>query len=274
MLLPVDSLVDPRLAAYRNLKDKELAREGRRFIAEGEQVVRRLLASTLATESLLVAQRKAAAIGPLVPAHIPVFFAPDAVIEQVIGFEFHSGVLACGVRPSGMALDKVLGEPSREIAGDSTLLVCPKITNLDNLGSLVRLAAGFGVTAMLLGRECCDPFFRHSVRISMGAVFKLPMVRCEDLAGDLRRLKTDWGYELLASVLADDAQPLAQARRRGNLAILVGGEADGLSAAQIALCDRRVTIPMRHGTDSLNVAVAAGIFLHHFVDICAGTRSN
>jgi tRNA G18 (ribose-2'-O)-methylase SpoU len=50
------------------------------------------------------------------------------------------------------------------------------------------------------------------------------------------------------------------------MAILVGGEPDGLSREEIALCDRRVTIPMRHGTDSLNVAVATGIFLHHFID--------
>ncbi|MGA2230765.1 MAG: RNA methyltransferase [Tepidisphaeraceae bacterium] len=266
MLLSVDSLLDPRLAPYRNLKDKELARDGRRFIAEGEQVVRRLLASTLQTESVLVAERKVAAIAPLTPPDVPVFSATDATIEQVIGFEFHSGVLACGIRPVNPTLEEVLGPAHAVSDPASTLLVCPKITNLDNIGSLVRLAAGFGVRAMLLGRECCDPFFRHSVRISMGAVFKLPMVRCEDLIADLRRLRADWGYELIATVLAADAEPLAKASRCGNVAILVGGEAEGLSREEIALCDRRVTIPMRHGTDSLNVAVATGIFLHHFID--------
>jgi tRNA G18 (ribose-2'-O)-methylase SpoU len=270
--MPVDFLDDPRLAPYRALKDKELARDGRRFIAEGELVVRRLLASGLRVESVLAARRKAAAIRPVIPPQTPLWIAPDAVIEKVIGFEFHSGVLACGVRPPPLTLDQALGPPLCPAPGAArrTLLICPKITNVENLGSLVRLAAAFGIEAMILGGQCCDPFFRQAVRVSMGAVFNLPIVRLADLAKGLRRLRQEWAFELAATVLSPDAQPLAAAGRRPNLALLLGGEADGLDAQTIALCDRRVTIPMRRGVDSLNVAVAAGIFLHHFVDQCAG----
>jgi len=256
----VDSLDDSRLAAYRNMKDRELARDGERFIAEGEQVVRRLLQSKLRTESVLIAERKAAAILPVVPAGVPVWVASDRLIESVIGFEFHSGVLACGVRPRAPEFHDIL-PPAPERA---TLMVCPKITNVENIGSLVRIAAGFGVTAMVLGEQCCDPFFRQSVRVSMGSVFVLPIARRSDLIADLPRLKSEWGFELMATVLSPDAEPLAKARRSERLAILLGGEADGLDAETVVLCDRRVTIPMKLGTDSLNVAVAAGIFLYHF----------
>jgi tRNA G18 (ribose-2'-O)-methylase SpoU len=262
----VHTLDDPRLSAYRDMKDKELARDGERFIAEGEQVVRRLLASRLRTESVLIAQRKAAAIAPLVPPDVPVWIASDALIESVIGFEFHSGVLACGIRPVPARLDELLPPPPLP----ATLMVCPKITNVENIGSLVRIAAAFGVTAMVLGEQCCDPFFRQSVRVSMGAVFKLPIARPRDLSAELRRLGNQSGFEILATVLSPDAEPLAAAKRSPRLAICFGGEADGLDAATIALCHRRVTIPMRLGLDSLNVAVAAGIFLYHFVDVCAG----
>jgi tRNA G18 (ribose-2'-O)-methylase SpoU len=246
------------------MKDRELARDGRRFIAEGEQVVRRLLASGLPVESVLIADRKAAAIGPMVPAGVPVWVASDELIERLIGFEFHSGVLACGIRPRPPELEEILPPASQP----ATLVICPKITNVENLGSLVRLSAAFGVSGLILGEQCCDPFFRQSVRVSMGAVFNLPIARRTDLASDLPRLRRDWGFELVATALAPDAEPLAAARRRARLALVFGGEADGLDGQTLALCDRRVTIPMRRGVDSLNVAVAAGIFLYHFIDLC------
>jgi tRNA G18 (ribose-2'-O)-methylase SpoU len=72
------------------------------------------------------------------------------------------------------------------------------------------------------------------------------------------------GVELAATVLEGDAQPLAGAARPPKLALLFGNEAQGLDPALVAACDRKITIPMRLGTDSLNVAVAAGIILHHF----------
>jgi tRNA G18 (ribose-2'-O)-methylase SpoU len=263
--LPIDSLDDPRVAPYRNMKDKELARDGGRFIAEGELVVRRLLAARFGVESLLISRRKADAILPVVPAGVPVWVADDETIRGVIGFEFHSGVLAVGVRPAGVTLDSALPKDKPEL----TLVVCPKVTNLENMGSIVRIAAAFGADAMLLGEQCCDPFFRQSVRVSMGAVFKLPIVPSRDIVHDLHRLKSDWQMERIATVLDDTAEPLATARRSRRVAIVFGSEADGLSPAQIAACDRRVTIPMKLGTDSLNIAVAAGIFMHHFTSVAA-----
>ena len=91
----IHSFDDPLLDFYRNMKEKELARQGDRFIAEGENVVRLLLKSSLAVESVLLSQCKADTIAPLVAEHIPVLIASDEIIHQVIGFEFHSGVMAC-----------------------------------------------------------------------------------------------------------------------------------------------------------------------------------
>jgi tRNA G18 (ribose-2'-O)-methylase SpoU len=268
-VIPINSLDDPCLALYRNLKDKELARDGGRFIAEGEQVVRRLLVSRVKVESLLVSKRKADAIAPLVPESVPMFVASDETVQQIIGFEFHSGVLACGIRPRPSELEDVLDKSSQ---ATQTLVVCTKITNSENLGSLIRISAGFGVAAMLLGEQCCDPFFRQTVRVSMGSAFTLPMVRSTNILADLIRLKTEFDFELVATVLAAGAQPLAEARRSPRTALIFGGEADGLEPHYIAACDRQMTIPMRLGTDSLNVAVAAGIFLYHFVDVCGATE--
>jgi tRNA G18 (ribose-2'-O)-methylase SpoU len=258
----IDSLDDPRLAVYRNLKDRELAREnsGRRFIAESEHVVRRLLASSFAVDSVLLAQRCVDEINQIVPPSVPLYVVPDAMMHRVVGFKFHSGVIACGVRKTDTTLEQILPP----IDQPSTIVVCPELANYENLGSLIRIAAALGADAVLLGERCCDPFYRLSIRVSMGSIFSLPMCQSQDIMKDMARLRTQWGYELIASVLDGDAEPLNTATRRRRIAILLGNEAQGLSRQEIAACDRRVTIPMSHGTDSLNVTVAAGIILHHF----------
>jgi tRNA G18 (ribose-2'-O)-methylase SpoU len=256
-LLTIQSLDDPLLAPYRNLKDKELARDGNRFIAEGENVVRRLLASSTPVESVLIADRKAATIAPLAAALTPVFVASDTLIESIIGFEFHSGVLACGIRPEPPSLDTLIPPPPHS----ALIVVCQQITNTENLGSLIRVSAAFGADAMILGERCCDPFFRQSVRVSMGTVFSMPIRQSPYLLRDLDDLKAT-RVRRLAAVLSPDAQPLSTIARPPRTAVVFGNEADGLDPATIAACDRQVTIAMKRGTDSLNVAVAAAVFLY------------
>ena len=262
-VLPITSLSDPRVALYRNLKDRDLDRTGRWFIAEGEYVVRRLLASDFPVESVFLAERRAAEMAPLVPADVPVYVAPQPVMEGVLGFKFHSGVLACGRRKPPTTLEQVLPKDRDRL----TLVVCPDISNVENIGSIIRLSAGFGADALILGEKCHDPFWRQSVRVSMGTIFKLPLVQSENLLRDLGRLRAEWGVQLAATVLDADAEPLGRAKRPGKFGLLFGGEAQGLGPEYVAACDRKVTIPMGMETDSLNVAVAAGIFLYHFTQV-------
>jgi len=261
-LLPVESLDDSRLRPYRSLKDRELAREGDRFIAEGEQVVRRLLASDYPVESLLLARRRADEIAQLAPSDVPVYVLPDALVHQVVGFKFHSGVMAVGRRKPVVSLDAFMASVSTR--DRFTLVALPDVANTDNLGALVRITAAFGADGLLLGEHCCDPFWRQAVRVSMGAVFSLPLVRSPDLLSDLGKLRERWGVDLVGAVVGEGAQSLLATGRGDRLALLFGNEAQGLGPDYLAACDRRVTIPMRLGTDSLNVAVAAAVFLYHF----------
>jgi tRNA G18 (ribose-2'-O)-methylase SpoU len=260
MIHHVTSLHDPRVASYRNLKDRELERRGQFFIAEGEHLVRRLLESDFPVDSVMLAERRVEEIAAIVPPHVPVYVVSQELMNEIVGLKFHSGVLACGRRKPRQTLDEVVPKDRDRL----TLVICPDIANAENLGSLIRLAAGFGADAMILGERCHDPFWRQSVRVSMGTIFKLPLLQTDDLARDLRRLREEWGIELVTAVLDESAERLEHAGRPPKLGILFGGEAQGLKQCWIELCDRRVTIPMHHGTDSLNVAVAAGIFLYHF----------
>ena len=263
-LIEISALDDPRIAAYARLKERDLSREGGRFIAEGHLVVERLLASRFRVESLLVARDRLGAMLPHIPPGTMVYLADHSLVHGIVGFQFHSGVMAVAFKGSSPSLDDL----ARTWADQSvTLMVLPDITKTDNLGSLFRIAAGFSVSAVMLGPRCCDPFYRQSVRVSMGAVFSMPILRSEDVVVDLTSLRAAHGFDLVATVLAEGAESLSRAKRPCRLAVVLGNENTGLTPAQVAACNRRVIIPMGLGVDSLNVSVAAAVTLYHFTQI-------
>jgi len=260
-VIAIDNLSDPRIDVYTRLKDREVAAMEGRFIAEGELVVRRLLESTYQTESVLLADRRVKEMAPIVPTFVTIYSAPADLVNRIVGFKFHSGVMACGRRGKAMTLDDLaVCRSEREV----NLVILPEIAATDNLGSLIRISSAFGASAMILGEHSCDPFYRQSIRVSMGTIFGMPIVQSSDLMSDLRRLKLEFGVELIGSVADEKALPLAGAKRSAKMGFLFGNEAQGLTTEQIAACDRQVTIPMKLGTDSLNVSVAAGVVLYHF----------
>ncbi len=260
-VLRIDSLDDPRVVAYRNLRDRTLRGE-RMFVAEGTLLVMRLLASRFAADSLLVAEPRAAEFLPLVPADVPIYVAAESLLQAIIGFHLHQGVLAAGRRHPEIALEAMLGPPSDRPLG---IIVCPRITKPENMGLIFRVAAGLGADGLVLGPQCCDPFSRRCLRVSMGAVLRAPYRKSADLAADLAALRDRWGIEMLAAVLDDRAVPLPRLAWPRRAAVLLGNEFDGLGEPWLEFCTQRVTIPMAHQTDSLNLGVAAGIFVHEMM---------
>lgn len=253
----ISSIFDPRIEAYRILKEREIISTGR-FIAEGEHLVRRLLASSFKAQSVFIAEKHLEEIAKIVPEDVPLYVASHGLMNQIIGYKFHSGIIACGLRGQRRTIDDTIPRD-----GKLTLMILPEIANAENLGGLIRVAAGFGVNAIILGERSCDPFLRQSVRVSMGNIFSVPIVESENLVEDLLRLRDEFHVDLLATVLDPDAINLHDLKREKRIAILLGNEAQGLPREIVNLCQKKVTIPMQLGTDSLNVAVSAGIFLFH-----------
>jgi len=260
-VVPIDSFDDPRIAAYRNLRDRTLRGE-RIFVAEGRLLVERLLASRFDVESLLATGPLAAEIAPRVPQGVPIYVAAEPLLQAIIGFPLHQGALAIGCRRPEMPLDEVLGPPGE---GPLGLFVCPAITKPENMGLVFRVAAGLGVDGILLGPQCCDPFSRRCLRVSMGAVLTAPYRKSPELESDLDRLRNRWGVEIVAAVLDEQAVPLPSVRWPRRAAVMLGNEFDGLADRWLSYCSQRVTIPMARQTDSLNLGVAAGIFAYEMM---------
>ena len=272
----IDSLDDPRVAPYCNLRDRTL-RGANIFIAEGPIVVRRLLESRYQTESVLVASERAEQFAYVVGRRTPLYVADEKLIRRIVGFPFHLGVLAVGRREPLPSVEELLTnvltahtpEPAGQsdsaatgALGPARLVVCPEITKPENMGLVCRSAAAFGIDAVLLGARCCDPLARRALRVSMGATVHVPLARSADLPADLAWLKRHFGFQLIAATIAPDAENITRFRWPRRSALLVGNEFTGLGEECLRLCDRKVTIPMHPAVDSLNLGVAAGICMY------------
>jgi tRNA G18 (ribose-2'-O)-methylase SpoU len=258
-VLRLDTRDHPLLAPYRNLKASNETRWAGQFVVEGRLLVERLIASDFEILSLLVSERYLREVDEGLRERCQVLVVPNDWVEEIVGFNFHRGMLACSRRKPITDLEALCAAQGKRL----TLVVCPDVQNPENLGSILRIASAFGVAAVALGPECADPLSRRVLRVSMGAALSVPIAVIDDLAATLEQLRRLSGCELWATVTDRSAAAFDELARPDRLAVLFGSEGHGLTAPILELCDRLITVPMRPGVDSLNVAVAAGIVLHH-----------
>jgi tRNA G18 (ribose-2'-O)-methylase SpoU len=229
-------------------------------VAEGEVVLRVLARSRLcAPVSLLVAEKRLPALADVIealPGDTPVYAAGQAVMDAVVGFPIHRGMLALGRRRSTLSAAELLDE----LPAEALVVILCGIANHDNMGGLFRNAAAFGADAVILDETCADPLYRKAIRVSVGAALITPFARLRP-GEDLLALLGDRGFEAIA-LSPRGRCDLADLRRPRRAAVLLGAEGPGLPEALLENA-KAVRIPMADGFDSLNVGVTAGIVLHH-----------
>jgi len=250
LIIQVDDPGDPRLADYIGLRDRRTP-DGV-VIVEGIVAVGQLVTSGYPIRSLLVLRSQLPRVEPLVAGRdLPVYLAEPEVLSATVGFNLHRGVVAAADRLPVPAAEAVWRNAR-------TVAVLEGLNDHENLGALFRNAAAFGVDGVLLSPSCADPLYRRSVRVSLGHVLHVPFAWFPSWPADLGRLRAG-GFEVVALTPSADAEPIDGVAFVDRVALLLGTEGPGLSAAALAAADRRVRIPMRTGVDSVNVATAAAI---------------
>ena len=260
-VLRVSDPSDPRLAAYTSIREKDLTSgHGGRFIVEGKVTLETLLTrARFVVESLFLAESRLEPLAGLlarVPADVPVYVAPQEVMDLIAGFPMHRGVLACGLKGEIPAPGEFLLQ-----SPPSPLLLLSDLSNHDNVGACFRNAAAFSAGAVLLDGQCCDPLYRKAIRVSSGASLFVPYAH-GGTGSDMVNAALSAGYTVWAMTPRADAAPLQSLPVPDKLAILLGAEGPGLPDALIAAATP-VRIPMAAGFDSLNVATAGAIALAH-----------
>lgn len=250
---------DPLFDPYREMRHRNWTWRSGIFIAEGPLLVDRLLQSSYGIHSILVEERYAEKYERAVPDNVPILVVPHAVVEQLVGFNFHRGVLACGFRKP---LDG-LPPDCTTMDLNETWLGLFSVNDPENLGGMLRTAAGLGICKILIGPGTADPLSRRALRVSMGNALFLEIYQVHQATAALAQLQSQ-GFEVIATALTEEARSLETAQRSGPLILLMGNERHGLAQEILDVADRCVRIDMKLGTDSLNVGVAAGITMHHF----------
>jgi tRNA G18 (ribose-2'-O)-methylase SpoU len=253
-VIEIRDVDDPRLADFRDLTDADVRPDRRGIvIAEGVNVVERLVGSPYPLRAVVGVRSRIEALAPVL-SHVdaPVYLVDKWLLSDVVGFRVTRGVLASADRAAPLDVAAVL-------PGARRVAVLESLNDFENLGSIFRNAAAFGIDLILLDPQCADPLYRRSVRVSMGHVLRTPFaVLPGDWPGSLRLLR-QCGIELLALTPDPTAPALSAGNAPDRWAVLLGAEGPGLTPAAMASADRLVRIPMAEGVDSLNVATAAAV---------------
>ncbi|GAB5441187.1 MAG: RNA methyltransferase [Fuerstiella sp.] len=254
----INSLDDSRLDVFRDLKNSNAKRDDGLFIAEGTTLVERLLHSSWTVKVVLASEQKLRNFRSRIPPGTLVYEVSRDLASELVGYRFHLGVVAAAQRRRQPSLDEWLAA-----APHGLVLLGEHIIDPENVGLLIRIAAAFGASGIVLTHGSADAFSRRVLRVSMGNGLSLPVIE-DAAAGDALAAFVRHGYDCFATVLEAEAEPLASVQFPDRTVIVVGNETHGVSDKVAMFCRRKVTIPMYNGTDSLNVSIAAGIFCHQY----------
>jgi len=258
---PIQTLDAPELALYSTLRRTEEHERAGVLVATNVKVVKRLLASRFAVVSALLTPAWFAQLEPLLRARpeneITVYVAEQSVLETITGYTLHQGALAVGKIPPPSDLETLLQNAPRPML----LAAVEGIASAENFGAIIRSCAAFGVHILIVGETSCSPFQRRAVAGSMGTIFEQPVVQVKNLVETLTALRAR-GVSCLAAHPGTGAKKLSAVDLRGDCCLVFGAEGPGLTEVALSACDDAVEIPMPSHMNSLNVAVATGVFLY------------
>ncbi len=243
------SLKNPRILAWRSLKDPKGRKAHEAFLVEGARMTGEALKSSFPVKALLIGDGHP--VPENVPEDVPVFLLPEHVMAAVCDTKTPQGIAAVvGIRP---------------LPASGPRLIClDGLQDPGNVGTVIRTADAAGFDGLILSPECADVFSPKVLRATMGSIFRMGLDFPADLPARLEALKRE-GYSVLSSQL--DGAPFDEREEPGEkLILVVGNEGAGVSEAVRRIADQRLRLPMRGGAESLNAAVAAGIMMYKLME--------
>ncbi len=245
MLELISSLKNPKVVAWKSLKDRKGRKETGCFLVEGRKMVEEAVASAFPVEVILVEEGRAAEF--VLPAGIPAYALPEHVLAAVCDTRTPQGIAAV-VRAVQLPL-----KGKRIVAMDG-------VQDPGNVGTIVRTADAAGFDGVLLSQQCADVFSPKVLRATMGSIFRMGIRVTDNLPGELTEM-VQRGFAVLSSQL--DGSPFYQRESVGeDFVLVIGSEGNGVTDEVKAVATHRVRLPMRGGAESLNAAVAAGIMMY------------
>lgn len=251
---------DDLLLPYRTLRTPSLVNDRFEFVVQGDKSIQRLLTSPCQVVSILCSPEFFHRLRPWLNDRqepLTIMMGSSEQIQKVIGYQMYQEVMAVARIPNSPQLPEVMciaPRPWLFVATDG-------MSNAENMGTLVRNCSGFGVSGLIVSPSSCSPYLRRSVRCTMGTIFNIPIIHAASLAESIRYLK-QFQVPVVGAFPHANQRTLSNTPLDSDCCLIFGAEGSGLSDEISRECDMSVTIPMHHGTDSLNVASASAVFLY------------
>lgn len=246
------SIDNPILETFRLQKDSLLRQRGE-VLLDSAKIVERFLKTSLKLKVLVAHESFLEQNAELIEKQgdAKIFLAAKDIMESIVGFRIHSGVIALGERPADTPLEEL----------DDHIVFLNGVNNSENIGAIARNALAFGAQSIIADPQSCTPFVRRSIRVSMGAVLKCKLHHSSNGLASIETLK-GLGYKIFGATLSQKSIDLHKTKFPKKSVLVIGQEGDGIHQDIEAELDQGVHIAMEDGIDSLNAAVASGIFLH------------
>jgi RNA methyltransferase, TrmH family len=246
------------------LRHARIVRDGKAddlIFVEGLRLCEEALSSQLEIDAVIYSEeitrkeRAAQLIEQLGAATQKVASVSEKLLESISYTKTPQGIVVLASRPANDEANFKQKQPLSPF-----LVILHGVNNPVNVGAILRTAEAAGVTGAITTAHTSDAFSPKALRGAMGSAFRLPIWSGAEYA-DVIDWCTERGIRTVCGV-ARGHKTYTEVDWRGSLAVIVGPESTGLSAAEIALADEAVRIPMEGAVESLNVAVATGIILY------------
>jgi TrmH family RNA methyltransferase len=238
---------NPQVKRWAKLcRESRLRRAEGRALIEGPHLLEAFLARKLAPVAVMATEEA------LAEAEVAAL-VERAGLAPVLLSEGAFKAISDAETPQGVAAEI----PIPSIRREGAWVFLEGVQDPGNVGAIVRSAAAFGAGAVILDRACADPWSPKVLRAGMGGHFLLQVQQVDELRPALESFPGR-----LVCTVAHGGEPLRKASLAGKLGWVFGSEARGVSSADTAMAQGKVTIPLASGSESLNVAAAAAVCLY------------
>lgn len=242
----------------KRLKEKKYRDEYGEYIIEGLKLIKEAIQENADIKHIVVCD--GCDNSEMIESHLKYemarldfIYVPQNIFKMLSDVENPQGILA------------VIGKTSKEIdidINEDIILALDDIQDPGNLGTILRTADSVGLKQILVSKGTADSYNPKVVRSTMGAIFRVKVIECENLKDVLKDLQSKEYKVMTTSLKAKETIYETDYKKK---IIVIGNEANGVSKEILNIADEKVIIPMLGKTESLNASVATGVILYEYV---------
>lgn len=241
----------------KRLKEKKYRAEYGEYIIEGLKLIKEAVQENAEIKYIVVCD--GCDNSEIIESHLKYemarldfIYVPQNIFKMISDVENPQGVLAVIRKKTNDEIN----------IKEELILALDDIQDPGNLGTILRTADSVGLKQILVSKGTADCFNPKVVRSTMGAIFRVNVIECEDLKHTLKELQNKEYKVMITSLKAKNSIYNTDYNKK---VIVIGNEANGVSKEIQNIADEKVIIPMLGKTESLNASVATGVILYEYV---------